>query len=109
MATGRIDLIAQRLDELEARGVIGDWYTGTPNGRKWVFSPCGFAERSLTTAQVEDFILGAQAALNLAYEPEPAPGGAVAQLRARLVAEGLDVELVQEFVTLFAESHGLRL
>lgn len=61
----RHEIIRRRMAELEARGVIRDAYTYRPGtGLKWVFTPRGFAERSLTTSQVEDFILGAFAALN---------------------------------------------
>lgn len=61
----RRDNIRASLTDLESRGVIrpGSYAYGTGNGLKWVFEPCGHAERSLTTSQVEDFILGARAAI----------------------------------------------
>lgn len=53
------------LDNLEAWGVIAPGHYSWSGGdrRKWVFTPAGHSERSLTTSQVEDFILGADAAL----------------------------------------------
>lgn len=63
----RHDRIYNQMARLEALGVIvpGQSYTqGQMPGLRWTFTPCGFTERSLTTSQVEDFILGANAALN---------------------------------------------
>jgi len=59
----RPERIRAALRELEAAGVVRDVWAHNANGRKWVFTPAGHSERSLTTSQVEDFILGARAAL----------------------------------------------
>jgi hypothetical protein len=59
--------IRAQMNHLEQLGVIvpGQSYTqGQMPGLRWTFTPCGFTERSLTTSQIEDFILGANAALN---------------------------------------------
>ena len=61
----RADRIHAALVELAQHGVINpDYYSSSPGGaRRWVFTPTGFSERALTTSQIEDFILGARAAL----------------------------------------------
>jgi hypothetical protein len=60
-----IEYIAIDLTKLERQGIIRDVLVhGQMPGRRWVFTPKGFAERSFTTSQVEDFILGAKAVLN---------------------------------------------
>lgn len=58
--------IIRDMTQLARLGVIEpDMYTqGDMPGVRWNFVPTGFSERSLTTSQVEDFILGAMAALN---------------------------------------------
>jgi hypothetical protein len=65
----RVERIERQLTELERRGVIRpDWYTGggEPRGnrRRWMFTPVGFTERALSTAEVELFILGTEAVAN---------------------------------------------
>lgn len=70
MAT-RHSIITDRMRSLEACNIIQDWYAYSPgNGTtKWVFTPRGYGERSLSTSQVEDFILGAMAAINARHLP----------------------------------------
>lgn len=66
-ASSRKRRIRNQMTQLEQLGIIeeGQSYTqGGMPGLRWNFVPCGFTERSLTTSQVEDFILGAQAVLN---------------------------------------------
>ena len=65
----RKDRIRAQMTYLERHGVIepGQSYTqGGMPGLRWTFVPCGFSARSLTTSGVEDFILGANAALSAA-------------------------------------------
>lgn len=48
---------------MEDLGVIepGQSYTqGGMPGLRWTFVPAGFTERSLSTSQMEDFLLGAE-------------------------------------------------
>ena len=62
----RKDRIRAQMAHLEQLGIIesGQSYTqGQMPGLRWTFVPCGFSARSLTTSGVEDFILGAHAAL----------------------------------------------
>lgn len=63
----RKNRIRAQMTRLEELGVIepGQSYIqGGMPGLRWTFVPCGYSARSLTTSGVEDFILGAQAALN---------------------------------------------
>lgn len=63
----RHERIRQRLARFTELGVIRpDSYTYRPgDGRvRWNVVPAGFTERSFLTSEVEDFILGADAALN---------------------------------------------
>ena len=65
----RKDRIRAQMAHLEQLGIIesGQSYTqGQMPGLRWTFVPCGFSARSLTTSGVEDFILGANAALSAA-------------------------------------------
>lgn len=60
----RHNCIRRQLAWLEQRGVIKDVWGHSMSGKKWCFTPNGYSERSLTTSQVEDFIMGAMAAFN---------------------------------------------
>ncbi len=65
----RKDRIRNQMKHLEQHGIIQTAYTYAPGdryGTRWVFTPCGYTERSLSTSQIEDFILGAYAAMNAA-------------------------------------------
>jgi hypothetical protein len=60
----RHERIRQQLDWLVTEGVITDWSAqGQMPGKRWHIIPCGYSERALTTSGIEDFILGACAAL----------------------------------------------
>lgn len=62
----RHERIRTALTHLASLGVVNpDYYShGGMPGKRWVFTPTGFSERALTTSGIEDFILGATAALN---------------------------------------------
>jgi hypothetical protein len=65
-------LICHQLRELERESVIRDWYSYHPGtGTRWILTPYGYGERSLTTSQVEDFIMGAWAMRNAILDPDP--------------------------------------
>lgn len=65
----RHDRIRSQLNYLEGLGIISEWYTQSQMpGKRWLFTPCGMSERSLSTTEVEEFINGAQAALNREYD-----------------------------------------
>ncbi len=61
----RLERIRQRLQALEARGVLVHEYTrGDGPGRRWVISPAGHAERVFSSSELECFLLGAESALS---------------------------------------------
>lgn len=60
----RQERVARRLDAAVVAGAVQPgWYRA--HGR-WLITPAGFSERSLTTPQLEDFLLGVEAALSVA-------------------------------------------
>ncbi len=63
----RLERIRQRLQALEARGVLEFHYCSAPGdryGKRWVLTPAGHAERVLSTSELEVFMLGAESSLS---------------------------------------------
>ncbi len=60
----RLERIRQRLQRLERDGVVTFHYCSHANGRRWVLTPAGHAERVLSTSELEWFLLGAESALS---------------------------------------------
>ena len=83
--------IRLRMKRMEELGVIvpGQSYTqGGMPGLRWTFVPAGHTERSLSTSQMEDFLLGAEAARFGRHEwQEDDPHGPDCAIRFAPVAE----------------------
>lgn len=63
MSMSRKNRVETMLNRLQEKGVISEWYIYAPAGRsRYVFTPAGHSERALLISEVEDFILGANAA-----------------------------------------------
>lgn len=78
----RHDRIVAGLTAAEAAGIIRTgWYAaggGRAGGTRWLVTPTGHGERSFSTAQVEDFLLGIAAAAAAEHDRQtlPRPNGA---------------------------------